>query len=234
MTTTEPTTALHTSYLTLDARHSTVRAAAVDAHLMHRLIMSGWRTAILPTDSTPRTHLDVLYAIDRGPAHQLRVVAQANTAPEWNFDTGILIGTVEHRIRTAPLTGTINFQLTAAPTKSIPSTTRHADGTRPRGKRVPAPATEYERWAQRALARAGLDVHTLDVRVRSRIESERKSLPRHQRATPNAVFAHTTVTYTGTATVTDPDAHHSALRRGIGPAKSYGCGLLLTRPSANR
>lgn len=237
MTTPTPsatTVPLHTSYFTLDARHRTVRNALVDAHLMHQLIMSGWRTSILPGDENPRMHLGILYAIDPGTDHRIRVVAQANTTPDWNLDTGILIGTVDHRVRNAPLAGTVNFQVTAAPTKAVPATARNSDGTRPRGKKIPVPAAEREQWAHRALARAGLDIHELHVRASSRIESERKSLPRNQRPTPSAVFAHTVVTYTGTATIIDPQAHRTALHQGIGPAKSYGCGLLLTRVSQVR
>lgn len=38
-----------------------------------------------------------------------------------------------------------------------------------------------------------------------------------------------TVDFTGLLTVTDPDLFRNALYRGIGPAKGYGCGLLMVR-----
>ncbi|MBM4574951.1 type I-E CRISPR-associated protein Cas6/Cse3/CasE [Rhodococcus hoagii] len=231
MTTLEtPTTlALHTSYFTLDARNRIVRDALVDAHLMHRLIMSGWREDLFPGESDPRASLGILYAIAPGTDHRIRVVAQAASVPNWRLDEGILIGGVDQRTRQAPLSGAIAFQLTAAPRKSRPAPPRTETGQRARGKKVPLPVEEREEWGRKALTRAGLDVLTLNVRPAARLESASKSLPPNQRSTPKAVFAHTTVTYTGTARITDTDAHRAALTAGIGPAKAYGCGLLLTR-----
>lgn len=40
----------------------------------------------------------------------------------------------------------------------------------------------------------------------------------------------TTVDFSGILSVTDPDAFQKALFQGIGPAKAFGCGLLLIRP----
>lgn len=40
-----------------------------------------------------------------------------------------------------------------------------------------------------------------------------------------------TIDYTGTLTVTEPEAFLGALQAGIGPAKGFGCGLLLVRPA---
>ncbi|WP_072691447.1 type I-E CRISPR-associated protein Cas6/Cse3/CasE [Rhodococcus marinonascens] len=223
------TLALHTSYLTLDAHHRIVRDALLDAHLMHRLIMSGWREDIFPGEEESRASLRILYALTAGTDHRVRVVAQANTPPNWHLDTGVLVGDVDQRTRQAPLAGTISFQLTAAPHKSVPSTGRTESGARPRGKKIPLPQAEQEDWGRKALTRAGLDVLDLNVRPGTGIGSALKSLPANQRPTPTAVFAHTTIVYTGTARITDPGAHRSALTGGIGPAKAYGCGLLLTR-----
>ncbi|WP_220681452.1 type I-E CRISPR-associated protein Cas6/Cse3/CasE [Methanofollis formosanus] len=39
-----------------------------------------------------------------------------------------------------------------------------------------------------------------------------------------------TIDFTGVLTVTDPDRFEEALYGGIGPAKSFGCGLVLIRP----
>ncbi len=40
----------------------------------------------------------------------------------------------------------------------------------------------------------------------------------------------TTMDFSGVLTVTDPDLFSKALYQGIGPAKGFGCGLLLVRP----
>lgn len=233
MTTTHDaeTLALHTSYFTLDARNHTVRGALIDAHRMHTLIMSGWRDAMFPGEATPRAALGILYALAPAADHRVRVVVQARTAPHWNFGDGILLGAVDQRLRQAPLAGTISFQLTAAPRKSTAPREHTPGAPRTRGRKIPLPPDQYEAWGRHTLARAGLDVADLTVRSGTRLESATKSLPRQQRPSPKAVFAHTTVTYTGTAHIIDPGAHREALTTGIGPAKAYGCGLLLTRPS---
>lgn len=223
------TLALHTSYLTLDARHRTVRDALIDTHLMHQLIMSGWREDLFPGEATPRADLGVLYALAPASDHRVRVVAQGRTTPTWKLADGALLGAVDQRVRQAPLTGTINFQLTAAPRKATTPQPNPPGVPRTRGKQIPVPPAEREQWGHRALTRAGLEVIDLAVRPGARLESATKSLPRSRRTKPNAVFAHTTVIYTGTARITDPDAHQTALTTGIGPAKAYGCGLLLTR-----
>lgn len=43
------------------------------------------------------------------------------------------------------------------------------------------------------------------------------------------VIRFSTLDFTGLLTVTDPDAFGHALVRGIGPAKAFGCGLMLVR-----
>lgn len=40
-----------------------------------------------------------------------------------------------------------------------------------------------------------------------------------------------TIDFSGVLTVTDPESLTSALYKGIGPAKSFGCGLMLIRPA---
>lgn len=230
MTAASETLTLHTSYLTLDARRRPVRDALVDTHRMHQLVMSGWREDIFPGEADPRAALGILYAVSPGTDHHVRLVVQGRTAPNWKFDDGVLIGEVDQRVRRAPLDGTISFQLIAAPRKSR-SQRPGANGIKLRGKKIPLPTEEREQWGRKALTSAGLDVLTLDARDGRRLESDIKSLPREQRATPKAVFAHTTVVYTGSARITDPAAHLAALSAGIGPAKAYGCGLLLTRPA---
>lgn len=220
MTTAVDTLALHTSYLTLDARHRIVRDALVDAHLMHRLIMSGWREDLFPGEERPRANVGILYALAPGTDNRVRVVVQANTPPNWAFDEGVVLGGVDHRTRHAPLTGDISFQLIAAPRKSSGDRVRTDSGSLSRGKTFPLPAAEREDWGRRTLTRAGVEVIDITVRPGGRLQSAKKSLQ------------HNTVIYSGTARITDADAHRAALVEGVGPAKAYGCGLLLTRATS--
>lgn len=225
------TVTLPASYLTLNADHPRVQAALIDAHLMHQLIMTGFAHAAFPGETTARANLGVLYAMSPTQNGTVRVRVRATVDANWTELPADLLATGDHtsisqQPEHAPLAGRIAFQLTAAPTKSLPT---HRPGAR--GRRVPLPADQRLDWGMRALTHAGLNVHTLKHSEAVRLESETKSLPRDQRNHPKAVFAHTTVTYTGTATITDPDTHRAALLTGrrLGPGKAFGCGLLLTR-----
>jgi CRISPR system Cascade subunit CasE len=40
-----------------------------------------------------------------------------------------------------------------------------------------------------------------------------------------------TLDFTGLLTVTDPERFTTALFNGIGPAKGFGCGLMMVRPA---
>jgi len=42
-------------------------------------------------------------------------------------------------------------------------------------------------------------------------------------------MTHFTVRFDGLLRITDPDAFRATLIRGIGPAKAFGCGLMLVR-----
>lgn len=53
--------------------------------------------------------------------------------------------------------------------------------------------------------------------------SERRHLPRTQQ------LRFSTVDFSGVLTVADPERFRATLLRGIGPAKAFGCGLLLVR-----
>lgn len=226
MTTTAPAVVvLPTSYLTLDADHPHVRAALLDANRMHQLIMSGWQHAAFPGEPA-RATLDILYALSPTTTGAVRVVTQAAVAPHWQLPDNML--TASTTDRHAPLHGTIAFQLTAAPTKSLPGTPI-APGKHSRGRKIPLPVDQRHAWGERVLRSAGLNVVDLHTTTIGRLHSPTKSLPPDQRPAPTSVFTHTTVTYTGIATIADPTRHRHALTHGIGPGKAYGCGLLLTR-----
>ncbi|WP_043738079.1 type I-E CRISPR-associated protein Cas6/Cse3/CasE [Nocardia asiatica] len=220
------------SYLTLDANHRGVRAALIDVQLMHRLIMTGWRQADSPQPGI-RAELAILYALDLTTSGTVRVVTQAAVEPHWQLAPGTTTEAPVARQHFAPLDGAIEFQLTAAPTRNLPPVPNITPGRRARGRRVPLPTDEHLAWGKNVLTRrAGLTVRELTISNISRLDSATKSLPPDERPIHAAVFAHTTVTYHGVAEITDPDTHCHALIHGIGRAKSWGCGLLLTRPYA--
>ncbi|AKB19755.1 type I-E CRISPR-associated protein Cas6/Cse3/CasE [Methanosarcina sp. WWM596] len=57
-------------------------------------------------------------------------------------------------------------------------------------------------------------------------ESERKYLEPKRKHSVNI----STIDFSGVLTVTDPECLTNVLYKGIGPAKSFGCGLMLIRP----
>jgi len=45
----------------------------------------------------------------------------------------------------------------------------------------------------------------------------------------NKAIRHSTLDFTGTLSVVEPEKFIQALYKGIGPAKAFGCGLMLVR-----
>lgn len=103
------------------------------------------------------------------------------------------------------------FRLTAAPS------VRRLDGT------IHAITDLGERlaWLRRKLATAGATTDTAAI-TGSHATRFRHGDARH--------ITLGTVDYTGTLTVTDPDALRHAMTHGIGRAKAYGHGLLMLAP----
>lgn len=90
-----------------------------------------------------------------------------------------------------------------------------------KGRRVPLPGRDRPEWLRRKVAGA-LEVEDLvDRPLRS------VSASRHGSGEGRAVLARHM--FTGTATVLDPAAVAGLVRGGVGPGKSYGCGLLTVR-----
>jgi len=85
-----------------------------------------------------------------------------------------------------------------------------------------AQSAGYE-WLAAKAERAGFSVHQELVRVDGyRQHQLRKGKNKHP-------IQLSTMDFTGILTVTDPDLFVTALFGGIGPAKGFGCGLLLIR-----
>src|SRR5690606_11701632 len=113
----------------------------------------------------------------------------------------------------------VRFRLRANPTKRLRT------GTKQAGKRVELFDLEQQMlWFARQADRAGLapasDANGWEECLR--IIDEPKARGTRKGATITAA----SVLYEGVAQVTDIDALTNAIRDGIGPAKSYGFGLL--------
>lgn len=78
-------------------------------------------------------------------------------------------------------------------------------------------------WLDRQGAKAGFEIRSDDVAV--------DGYDQHliSRARPEPPMSYSTLDFDGVLTVGDPDALLSAISRGFGAAKAYGCGLMLVR-----
>jgi CRISPR system Cascade subunit CasE len=150
--------------------------------------------------------------------HRARVLVQSRRKPNTATNL-VLLGTRE--INPKPQTGQrLAFLLTANPIKTITDTEREQKPGKKSDKcRVPLIREEEQReWLIRKLAGAA------EVEV-ERIQAH---LPLYFRK-GNRAGKLVTVTYEGILNVTGADTLVALLVNGIGPAKGFGCGLLLVR-----
>ena len=155
---------------------------------------------------------------DRQPGRPARLLVQSRRAPEMAAGM-ILVGIREFNPQ--PVAGQrLAFLLTANPVKTITDAEREAKPGKKSDKcRVPLIREEAQReWLQRKLAQAA-QVEAADVLPHA---------PLHFRK-GNRGGKLATVSYEGILHVTDSASLASCLENGIGPAKSFGCGLLLVR-----
>lgn len=228
---TEPTTStaapqpLTQSLLTLHQSHGLVRAAIADVHHLHRTVMDGYQHHIPDHDTAqPRALLNVLYTCRTNTDGTINILTQSPHSPNWFAlaNTGALAATPQQW--TTPTTfaegQSLQFQLTANPSRRSAHTKR---------RRSIAGRDEQLAWLQRRGTHAGFTIAQADTAQLPAVRSHTKSKPAEQRDTTADIFAINPVQYRGILTVTDPIKLAHSILAGIGPAKAYGCGLLLLR-----
>lgn len=229
MTVTPVVQKVQNTLLTLNAAHPTVRDGVRDVQEMHRLVMSGV-TGLPQGTRTARAERAVLFSTRSNPDSTISMVVQSDTP----FDpsvvpAGALTGPAQswERHLTFTTEAPYWFELVAAPTKAV---MRGGKATGARGARVAIlDPDEQVAWLHRVAERSGFTVNQVNVAESSELRSARKSLPRAQRAHPDASFLIRTTRFVGVLTVTDPVVFADTIRAGVGKGKAYGAGLLLTR-----
>lgn len=152
------------------------------------------------------------------PGRPARLLVQSRQAPAMASGVSV-IGTREFNPQ--PVAGQrLAFLLTANPVKTITDAERVAKPGKKSDKcRVPLIQEAAQReWLTRKLA-AAAQIEAADVLPHA---------PLHFRK-GNRGGKLVTVSYEGTLRVSDPAALAGCLENGIGPAKAFGCGLLLVR-----
>jgi len=147
-----------------------------------------------------------------------RLLVQSRRAPEAASGV-VLVGTRE--IQPQPVAGQrLAFLLTANPIKTITDAQRDAkQGKKTEKCRVPLIKEENQReWIARKLASAG-EIEAVNVLPHA---------PTYFRK-GNRGGKLATVTFEGVLRVSDPTLMTELLVNGVGPAKAFGCGLLLVR-----
>lgn len=226
--------------LEFDPYHEATRGLLVDVHKAHRLTMSGFGYAMAQNDfftgykatgSHPdhRVSQNILWAVNysQAPNHPLmpapppprvRMILQADIPP--NFDDercAQWLPALVTEPRTRPYTptetegATIEYQISIEPRTNI-----RVNGVRK--TKVAQHEDDIGNWWTRKAQAAGLALNNAPIIDNPGVSTS---------ATKNLIIRYFRLT--GKATVTDPELYAQAVRQGIGPAKAYGCGLLLTK-----
>ncbi|MGP9017505.1 type I-E CRISPR-associated protein Cas6/Cse3/CasE [Streptomyces sp. BR1] len=214
------------SVLTLDARHPYVAKSLIDAEDMHRTVMSGFQGWVDDGSRDPRAQMGVLstWTVDLKAA-ALVLVVQSKVAADWGHVPAAALRDTPHLItvdRTFRAGDTIGFRTVVNPTYSKWRTA--PDGRLLRGKRVAHTKPDgVRKWCARHFGdgRVGVtaDPDTIAVRM----------LPTVSSPAPHKGLKVARAELRGSGTVTDPAAFVTALTEGVGHARAYSCGLILTR-----
>ncbi|MFD5786725.1 type I-E CRISPR-associated protein Cas6/Cse3/CasE [Streptomyces sp. NPDC127037] len=189
-----------------------------DATEMHRTVMR-----MVPDDlgESPRNQVGLLYRLDETDTTSTLLV-QANHLDPAQLPSGY--GQADIKSLTPMFTAlrkglAVRYRITLNPAKRE-RLSLEAKGKR--GRIVPLSGADADQWWLRRAADAGLQIHVLNPTNMPPIRPRRQNLDG---------MRHSLIRYDGTATVTDPDALHEAVRTGIGRGKPYGAGLLSLAPA---
>ncbi|MEU7576770.1 type I-E CRISPR-associated protein Cas6/Cse3/CasE [Streptomyces sp. NPDC041068] len=225
------------SVLTLDARHPYAAKSLIDAQDMHRTVMSGFRGWAEDGDADARAQMGVLstWSVDL-KAGVLVLVVQSQVPGDWtNIPRAALtdkprIITVDRTFRTGD---TLTFRTVVNPTYNRPTGPPTAE--RARGRRAAHTRPDHvKNWFARRLQPETQPRTAPDGVVRIGATTEPASLNIRMLPTVSSPGPHQGLRVVraeirGALTVTDPATLVDAMTRGIGHARAYGCGLLLTR-----
>ncbi|MGW0469498.1 type I-E CRISPR-associated protein Cas6/Cse3/CasE [Streptomyces sp. NPDC003027] len=226
------------SIIQLDLQHAFTAPALTDAQHMHRIVMGGFKGWVPDGAPDARAQVGVLstWSADL-KTDTLLIVVQSRVRPDW---TGIPRSALRHSVDVRNVDQSINtgdrftFRTIVNPVRARPDTKNPAG----RSKRVPHVRPDHvRRWFEerlhpegttvttnRGIERIGADADrdTLAIRILPPVESDHHKGLKINRAEIR-----------GTLTVTNPATFNKTLATGLGRARAYSCGLILTRPTTN-
>ncbi|MEE1931291.1 type I-E CRISPR-associated protein Cas6/Cse3/CasE [Streptomyces sp. TRM 70351] len=225
------------SVLTLDAQHSFTAKALIDAHHMHRTVMSGFYGWVPDGDPTARSQMGVLstWTVDL-KTNTLVLVVQSRVPGDWTRIPRSALVAAPQTInvdRAIQPGDTFSFRTVVNPARSRPS--RKPPSEKVRGRLVPHTTPEHSKqWFLKRLQPDG-EPNTGPAgiaRIGANTDSEALSvrmLPTISSSGPHKGLRITRAEMKGKLTVTDPSTLVTTLTNGIGHARAYGCGLILIR-----
>lgn len=221
---------MYLSLLKLNPLSRLVRRDMSDVTQMHRTVMSAFPQA--EPGKNPREEYGVLFRLDVfRSTGEIRLYVQSRVGPNWdNLPDSYVLGADKSSIQVRSLTAAydriqngqaLRFRLRANPTVKIDTKTLE-DGVRRNGRRVPVRGEENQReWLVRKGRECGFALRQL-------IDLRSGSVELYRDRDRNRVFQG--VLYDGILVVTDADMFRETLRKGIGPAKAFGFGLMSVAP----
>ena len=227
---------MYLSRLAINPRSRDARRDIGDVYRMHQRVMSAFPRINSPGDA--RTQLAVLHRLDvdrRNGAPALLV--QSGVKPDWNsLPDGYLsssgedadnpaVKSVAAAFESLRVGQQLQFRLLANPTRKIDTKTG-PDGRRRHGRRVGL-ETEAEQleWLARKAEQGGF--HLLPVRPDSAVPAVRVSASQGYRGDGRSgILTIVSTLFEGLLEIDHADRFRRALKDGIGPSRSFGCGLI--------
>lgn len=224
------------SRLDLDPRSRVVQRHIQNAHALHQQVMLAFRH-----DDRNRAGQAVLHRLDadsRGRSPRLTLLVQSAQRPDWSIlpdrylldDDGWFDGQSREPIAMKTINAQIDglepgtrlrFRLRANPTRKIRSERNPKNGTR-----APVTADDLTSWLVRKGEQHGFQV----LEASWRFDPTTGKLQRGFKQGETQMIHHAVV-FEGSLVVAAAQELAAAVRKGIGPAKAYGFGLLSLAPA---
>ncbi len=215
---------MYLSRLQLNSTSRTLWRDVVDQpYRLHQLVMQGF------PDGVNREAANVLHRLDQ-THHGLTLLVQSNVQPNWDgLKTDLLLPAdpfaplpnpaIQSLADLALQNGRIlQFRLRANPT--IKKVRRDENGNRRNSNRVPLVREDKQQeWLCKKAAQSGFKIMDAHINPEGKQSDYRKKLTLY------------TILVNGRLQITDTTAFTIALKKGIGPAKAFGCGLLSLAPA---
>lgn len=248
---------LYLSRLILDLNCRQVRSELAQPYEMHRTLMHAFDGYPICYGERPREKFNVLFRADVDNQNSRAVVyVQSVVEPDWSYldkcknyllsEEGI--SNPAYKNVAVSYLGlrkgqTVAFSLRANPTKRIAKPSKGDNILK--GKRVALlRAEEKVDWLVRKGDErengcpGGFEIRAKEIQgqndeirqiVHVNTTPEGKQTGYKKDETGEHRMTHLTVRFDGLLRITDPDAFRETLIRGIGPAKAFGCGLMLVK-----